>query len=134
MCTSGTLSMRSAEEEVKEWRMYTDGSSNQKGSRVGVITVSPERAIIEHSVHLGFLASNNKAKYKAFLTALRSTELLQHELSMEHRAISQVYWWLYMQTVPQLYAKMCEKCQRYSPLYRQPSEELIPITSPYPFA
>ena len=32
------------------------------------------------------------------------------------------------------YVKTCDKCQRFSNLIRQPSEELTPITASWPFA
>ena len=34
----------------------------------------------------------------------------------------------------QAYAKTCDKCQRFSNLIKQPSEELTPMTVPWPFA
>ena len=34
----------------------------------------------------------------------------------------------------QAYVKTCNKCQRFNNLIRQPSEELTPITAPWPFA
>ena len=34
----------------------------------------------------------------------------------------------------QAYVKACDKCQRFSNFIRQPSEELTPITAPWPFA
>ena len=33
----------------------------------------------------------------------------------------------------QSYVKACDKCQRFSNLIRQPSEELSPMTAPWPF-
>ena len=33
----------------------------------------------------------------------------------------------------QAYIKACDKCQRFSNLIRQPSEELSPMTAPWPF-
>ena len=33
----------------------------------------------------------------------------------------------------QAYVKACDKCQRFSNLIRQPSEELTPMTAPWPF-
>ena len=33
----------------------------------------------------------------------------------------------------QAYVKACEKCQRFSNFIRQPSEELTPMTAPWPF-
>ena len=34
----------------------------------------------------------------------------------------------------QAYVKACDKCQRFSNLIRQPSEELTLMTAPWPFA
>ena len=34
----------------------------------------------------------------------------------------------------QAYVKSCDKCQRFSNFIRQPSEELTPMTAPWPFA
>ena len=47
-----------------------DGAANQKGSRVGLVLISPEKLIIERSLRLGFLATNNKAKYEALLEGM----------------------------------------------------------------
>ena len=33
----------------------------------------------------------------------------------------------------QAYVKACEKCHKFSNLIRQPSEELTPMTAPWPF-
>ena len=50
--------------------MYVDGSTNQKGSKVGLVVVSPERIIIEKSLRLGFSATNNEVKYEALLVGI----------------------------------------------------------------
>ncbi|XP_028063793.1 uncharacterized protein LOC114267011 [Camellia sinensis] len=52
------------------WQMYCDGSSNQCGSREGIVIITPEGAIIEQAVKLGFNASNNEAEYEALLNGL----------------------------------------------------------------
>lgn len=54
------------------WQMYCDGSSNQRDSGVDVVIMTPEGAIIEQVVKLGFDASNNEAEYEALLTGLRN--------------------------------------------------------------
>ena len=33
----------------------------------------------------------------------------------------------------QAYIKTCDKCQRFSNLIKQPSEELMPMMAPWPF-
>ena len=50
--------------------MYVDGAANQRGSGVGPILITPERATIEKSLRLGFSATNNEAEYKALLQGM----------------------------------------------------------------
>jgi ribonuclease HI len=54
--------------------------------------------------------------------------------SLAHRAMSQGYWWLYMQSDSVRYVKACDKCQRFAPKIHQPARELNPLSSPWPFA
>ena len=49
------------------WKVYVDGATNQKGFRVGLVLVSPEKTIIEKSLGLGFSATNNEAEYEEAL-------------------------------------------------------------------
>ena len=48
-------------QEPLSWRVYVDGAANQKGSRMGLVVISPDKIIIEKSLKLSFLATNNKA-------------------------------------------------------------------------
>ena len=52
------------------WKVYVDGAANQKGSRVGLVLVSPKKTIIEKSLRLGFSAMNNEAEYEALLQGM----------------------------------------------------------------
>ena len=52
----GTISLQ----EPLFWKVYIDGAANQRGSRVGLVLISPEKLTIEKSLRLGFLATNNK--------------------------------------------------------------------------
>ena len=52
------------------WKVYVDGATNQRGSGIGLVVVSPEGVIIEKSLRLDFSAMNNEAKYKALLTRM----------------------------------------------------------------
>ena len=52
------------------WRVYVDGVANQRGSRVGLVLVSPEKIIIKKSLKLDLLATNNEAKYEALLIGI----------------------------------------------------------------
>ena len=45
------------------WEVYVDGASNQKGSRIGLVLMSPEKVIIEKSLRLNFSGTNNEAEY-----------------------------------------------------------------------
>ena len=49
------------------WEVYVDGVSNQKGSGVGLVLVSPEKVVVEKSLRLGFSATNNEAEYETLL-------------------------------------------------------------------
>ena len=52
------------------WEVYMDGASNQKGSRVGLVLISPEKVIIEKSLRLDFPTTNNEAEYEALLIGM----------------------------------------------------------------
>ena len=58
------------------WKAYVDGVANQKGSRVGLVLISPERITIEKSLKLGFSATNNEAKYEALLEGMSMVQKL----------------------------------------------------------
>ena len=48
---------------VKPWQVYVDGASNAWGAEIGQVLVSPKGIKLNHSLRLGFWASNNEAKY-----------------------------------------------------------------------
>ena len=52
------------------WKVYVDGTANQRGSRVGLVLITPEKATIEKSLRLGFSATNNEAEYEALLQGM----------------------------------------------------------------
>ena len=52
------------------WEVYVDGASNQKGSGVGLVLISPEKVVIEQSLRLDFSTTNNEAKYEALLEGM----------------------------------------------------------------
>ena len=54
--------------------------------------------------------------------------------SLVHKLIRAGYYWPIMQKNAQAYVKACNKCQRFNNIIRQPTEKLIPITAPWPFA
>ena len=50
--------------------MYVDEASNQKGSGVGLVLISPEKIIIEKSLRLDFSATNNETEYEALMMGM----------------------------------------------------------------
>ena len=44
--------------EVESWKMYFDGATNQSGSGIGVLLISPKGTYIPFSGRLNFLATN----------------------------------------------------------------------------
>lgn len=57
-------------QEPLSWRVYVNGTANQRRSRVGLVVVSPEKIIVEKSLRLGFSATNNEAEYEALLVGM----------------------------------------------------------------
>ncbi|XP_050290152.1 uncharacterized protein LOC126728353 [Quercus robur] len=57
-------------QEPLSWKVYVDGTANQRGAGVGLVLVSPEKITIEKSLRLYFSATNNKAKYEALLVGM----------------------------------------------------------------
>ena len=58
-----------------------DGASNQKGSGVGLVLISPEKLIIEKSLRLGFLANNNETEYEALLEGMSMVQRMRGKLA-----------------------------------------------------
>ena len=56
-----------------------DGSSNEGGSRAGLILVSPNRHRMHCTLKFGFRVSNNEAEYEALITGLN----LAREMKVE---------------------------------------------------
>ena len=54
--------------------------------------------------------------------------------SLVHKLMRAGYYWPTMQKDAEAYVKTCDKCQRFSNIIRQPTEELTQMTAPWPFA
>ena len=63
--------------EHRPWKVHVDGASSTKGSVAGIVIITPEGVLLEHSFRLGFNASNNKAEYEALLARLRAVSRLE---------------------------------------------------------
>ena len=55
---------------ILPWEVYVDGASNQKGSGIRVVLISPEKVIVEKSLRLNFSATNNEAEYETLLMGI----------------------------------------------------------------
>ena len=53
-----------------------DGAANQRGSRVGLVLISPKGITIEKSLRLGFSVTNNEAEYEALLERMSMIQKL----------------------------------------------------------
>ena len=58
------------QQDPLSWKVYVDGVANQKGPRVGIVLISPEKITIEKSLRPGFSTTNNEAEYEALLMGM----------------------------------------------------------------
>nr|XP_043620395.1 uncharacterized protein LOC122592271 [Erigeron canadensis] len=58
-------------EDLKAWKLFTDGASSVDGSGAGLILTSPEEKEFTYALRFDFKASNNAAEYEALLAGLR---------------------------------------------------------------
>ena len=65
---------------VVTWGAYTDEATNRKGLGVGVVLITPKKLVIEKSLCLGFLATNNEAEYEALLARMVMVKKLGGEV------------------------------------------------------
>ena len=65
------------------WILNVDGSSNFRGSGLGLVLTSPNRDKIEQSIKCGFRATNNEVEYEALIAGLS----LAQEMGVEQLKI-----------------------------------------------
>jgi len=54
----------------RTWKLFVDGATNQKGSGIGIMMISPYGITLEKSPRLSFLATNNEVENEALLAGL----------------------------------------------------------------
>ena len=54
--------------------------------------------------------------------------------SLIHKVVCAGYYWPTIQADAKAYVKVCDQCQRFSNIPKQPSEYLTPMMAPWPFA
>ncbi|GJT70333.1 reverse transcriptase domain-containing protein [Tanacetum coccineum] len=62
---------------LKAWRLYTNGASNNEGSRASLILIAPDDVEYSYALRLNFSNSNNDAEYEALLVGLRIAKEMQ---------------------------------------------------------
>jgi len=58
------------DDEVTKWNVFVDGVSNEHGSEVGVVIITPRGRKLCYVLKLEFPATNNDAEYKAIIAGL----------------------------------------------------------------
>ena len=59
------------------WKVYVNSVANQRGSRVGLVLVSPEQITIKKSLRLAFSTTNNKAEYETLLEGMSMVQRMR---------------------------------------------------------
>ena len=57
-------------QEPLSWRVNVNGTTNQRGSGMGLVVIYSNKIIIEKSLRLGFSATNNEAEYETQLVGM----------------------------------------------------------------
>ena len=65
---------------ILPWEVYTDGAANRKGAGIRIMLITPEKLVMEKSLRLGFLATNNEAEYEALLARIAMVSQLRGEV------------------------------------------------------
>ena len=65
---------------VPTCEVYTDEVANQKGVGIGIVLITPEKLLMEKSLQLGFLVTNNEAEYEAQLAGMTMVKKLKGEV------------------------------------------------------
>ena len=66
--------------EVESWKMYFDRATNQNGSGIGVLLISPKGTYIPFFRRLNFSATNNAIEYEAYIMKLQAALGLELEV------------------------------------------------------
>ena len=66
--------------EVESWKMYFDRATNQNGSGIGVLLISPKGTYIPFFGRLNFSATNNAIEYEAYIMKLQAALGLELEV------------------------------------------------------
>ncbi|XP_038687612.1 uncharacterized protein LOC119987002 [Tripterygium wilfordii] len=98
--------------------------------------LSPDQKLYKKSFSGPYLLCVHPARVEDLLFEIHEGSCGAHAAgrTLAFRAITQGFWWPYMQKDALQYVKKCEKCQKFAPIPHQPAGDLCPLTSPWPFA
>ena len=65
-----TLGDSQGAKDTRQWNIYTNGFSNRRARRAGVVIQTPEGDRIECMIRLDFPTTNNEAKYEVLVAGL----------------------------------------------------------------
>ncbi|GJW62251.1 reverse transcriptase domain-containing protein [Tanacetum coccineum] len=57
-------------DDVERWNLFTDGASNSKGFRVGLVLINPSGVEFTYALRLNFISTDNEAEYEALLPGI----------------------------------------------------------------
>uniref|UniRef100_A0A803PDR9 Integrase catalytic domain-containing protein n=1 Tax=Cannabis sativa TaxID=3483 RepID=A0A803PDR9_CANSA len=147
-----------AESKLK-WTLSIDGSSNFRGSGLGIVLTSPEGDVIQQAVHFEFKATNNETEYEALIAELSLQKIPRLENSqadalanlgsaMQTKSTIAIpiihlqwpavwretsHYWPTRRADSINHVRRCDKCQQFTQVSHLPPERLNPIVSPWPF-
>ncbi|XP_071917197.1 uncharacterized protein [Coffea arabica] len=144
---SSVAESSSPSEEVRPeelWVLFVDGVSSKEGSGAGLLLTSPTGEELTYALRFDFPASNNEAEYETLLTGLRVAHQMGAEITEQARGRSVKTGVLLVCSPEQgslggvfrdaaALVQQCRVCQVHAPLRHQPTQEMVPIHSPWPF-
>lgn len=71
------LSNNNGEHAEQWWSLHVDDSTNAKGGGASLVLKSLDGRMFSHTLHFGFKATNNEAKYEALVFGLKLARELQ---------------------------------------------------------
>ena len=77
--TEFTLMEGQGAEEIPQWSIHTDGSSNKQAEGAGIMLHTLKGDKIECIIHLDFPTTNNEAEYKVLMAGLDVAKAAEDE-------------------------------------------------------
>nr|GEV52565.1 reverse transcriptase domain-containing protein [Tanacetum cinerariifolium] len=135
------------------------GNQRNDGSGAGLIPKNPKGMEFTYALRFRFDATNNEAEYEALIVRLKIAEQMGVKISpgkcrltigdqpskqnicrkrSQHdpipgKALRIGYYWPTMHKDARTLIRACQDYQVHKPVPRNPQQQLIPITSPWPF-